>query len=36
MEAHGGRINVESSVGLGTKVFLFFPIDEQKGIKHES
>jgi len=26
MEAHNGRINVESSVGLGTKVFLFFPL----------
>ena len=26
MEAHSGRINVESSVGLGTKVFLFFPL----------
>jgi len=26
MEAHGGRINVESTIGLGTKVFLFFPL----------
>jgi two-component system sensor histidine kinase HydH len=26
MEAHGGKINVESTVGLGTKVFLFFPL----------
>ena len=36
MEAHGGSINVESTIGFGTIVFLFFPIDEQKGIKHES
>ena len=36
MEAHGGSINVESTIGFGTEVFLFFPIDEQKGIKHES
>ena len=26
MEAHGGKINVESEAGLGTKVFLFFPL----------
>lgn len=26
MEAHGGRINVESTSGEGTKVFLFFPL----------
>jgi two-component system sensor histidine kinase HydH len=26
MEAHGGRINVESSAGKGTKVFLYFPL----------
>jgi two-component system sensor histidine kinase HydH len=26
MEAHGGRIDVESTVGQGTKVFLFFPL----------
>ncbi len=26
MEAHGGRINVESEAGQGTKVFLFFPL----------
>ena len=26
MEAHGGRINVESTIGLGTKVFLFFSL----------
>jgi two-component system sensor histidine kinase HydH len=26
MEAHGGRINVESIAGEGTKVFLFFPL----------
>ena len=28
MEAHGGRINVESKVGLGTKVSLVFPLDK--------
>jgi len=26
MEAHGGKINVESTAGQGTKVFLFFPL----------
>jgi len=26
MEAHGGRINVESTAGTGTKVFLYFPL----------
>ena len=26
MEAHGGRINVESIAGKGTKVFLYFPL----------
>jgi two-component system sensor histidine kinase HydH len=26
MEAHGGKINVESTVGQGTKVFLYFPL----------
>jgi two-component system sensor histidine kinase HydH len=26
MEAHGGRINVESTAGEGTKVFLYFPL----------
>ena len=36
MEAHGGTINVESSVGIGTKVFLFFPLDKQKGRKYET
>ena len=28
MEAHSGRISVESEVGLGTKVYLFFPLDK--------
>jgi two-component system, NtrC family, sensor histidine kinase HydH len=26
MEAHGGKINVESAAGKGTKVFLYFPL----------
>jgi two-component system sensor histidine kinase HydH len=26
MEAHGGKINVESTAGEGTKVFLYFPL----------
>jgi two-component system sensor histidine kinase HydH len=26
MEAHGGKINVESAAGQGTKVFLYFPL----------
>jgi two-component system sensor histidine kinase HydH len=26
MEAHGGKIDVESEAGQGTKVFLFFPL----------
>jgi two-component system, NtrC family, sensor histidine kinase HydH len=26
MEAHGGRINVESTAGKGTEVFLYFPL----------
>jgi signal transduction histidine kinase len=25
MEAHGGRIEIESKVGEGTRVYLFFP-----------
>jgi len=28
MEAHGGKINVESEAGQGTKVFLFFPLNK--------
>jgi two-component system sensor histidine kinase HydH len=28
MEAHGGKINVESTAGQGTKVFLFFPLTD--------
>ena len=28
IEAHGGRIKVESKVGFGTKVFLFFPLNK--------
>ena len=30
MEAHGGKINVESSIGLGTKVYLCFPLAKLK------
>jgi two-component system sensor histidine kinase HydH len=26
MEAHGGRINVESTIGLGAKIYLHFPL----------
>jgi two-component system sensor histidine kinase HydH len=33
MEAHGGKINVESTAGKGTKVFLFFPFTGNKNIK---
>ncbi len=33
MEAHGGKINVESTVGLGTKVYLHFPLNGNKFIK---
>jgi two-component system sensor histidine kinase HydH len=32
MEAHGGRINVESTAGLGTKVYLRFPLAGNKFI----
>jgi len=28
MEAHGGRISVVSTIGKGTKVFLYFPIHD--------
>lgn len=28
MEAHGGRINVESTAGEGTKVYLYFPFQD--------
>ena len=33
MEAHGGRINVESTAGQGTKVFLYFPLFMTSKIK---
>ncbi len=33
MEAHGGKINVESTVCLGTKVYLHFPLNGNKSIK---
>ncbi|MCK7468194.1 MAG: ATP-binding protein [Desulfosudis oleivorans] len=33
MEAHGGRINVESTAGKGTKVFLYFPLSGHYKIK---
>jgi signal transduction histidine kinase len=33
MEAHGGKIYVESTVGLGTKVYLHFPLNGNKSIK---
>jgi signal transduction histidine kinase len=29
MEAHGGRIHMESVAGKGTKVFLYFPLSER-------
>ena len=32
MEAHGGKINVESTAGQGTKVFLFFPLTNNDGL----
>ena len=33
MEAHGGRINVESAIGIGTKVYLHFPLTANKDFK---
>ena len=33
MEAHGGKINVESTAGQGTKVYLHFPLTGNKNIK---
>jgi len=30
MEAHGGHINVESTAGQGTKIFLIFPLSDTK------
>lgn len=35
MEAHGGRINVESKVGLGTRVCLSFPLTGRKILRNE-
>ncbi len=33
MDAHGGKINVESTIGLGTKVYLHFPLTANKDFK---
>jgi two-component system sensor histidine kinase HydH len=33
MEAHGGKINVDSIAGQGTKVYLHFPLTGNKNIK---
>jgi two-component system sensor histidine kinase HydH len=35
MEAHGGRINIESVVGKGTKVFLYFPLDDITKLRNK-
>ena len=34
MEAHGGRINVESTAGKGTKVFLYFPLYDNTKLRN--
>lgn len=36
IEAHGGRIDVQSAVGLGTKFTLEFPLLARLGVEHES
>ena len=35
MEAHGGKINVESIAGKGTKVFLYFPFQDITKLRNE-
>jgi signal transduction histidine kinase len=35
IEAHGGRIDVQSAVGLGTKFTLEFPLLARLGVGHE-
>jgi nitrogen-specific signal transduction histidine kinase len=36
IEAHGGRIDVQSAVGLGTKFTLEFPLLARLGVGHEA
>jgi two-component system sensor histidine kinase HydH len=36
MEAHGGRINVESTAGKGTKVFLYFPLYDITKLRNKT
>jgi two-component system sensor histidine kinase HydH len=35
MEAHGGRIDVESTAGEGTKVFLYFPLHDVTKLRNK-
>jgi two-component system, NtrC family, sensor histidine kinase HydH len=35
MEAHGGKINVESTAGKGTKVFLYFPLNNITKLRNK-
>ena len=35
MEAHGGKINVESTAGKGTKVFLYFPFQDITKLRNK-
>ncbi len=35
MEAHGGRINMESTAGEGTKVFLYFPFHDITKLRNK-
>jgi signal transduction histidine kinase len=35
MEAHNGRINVESTAGKGTKVFLYFPLYDNTKLRNK-
>ena len=35
MEAHGGRIDVKSTIGEGTKVFLYFPLYDNTKLRNK-
>jgi two-component system sensor histidine kinase HydH len=36
MEAHGGKIDVKSTIGEGTKVFLYFPFQDITKSRNET